>query len=61
MYKIINTTDKKFIGREIKFDTQKIMLGDFIFIIEKIQYLQTGEIELSNPNYIIKIKQVNNL
>lgn len=59
MHKIINTTDGKYVGREIDINTQEIRLdSDFIFKIEKITY-NKDSIQLSNNNYVVDVVLIN--
>lgn len=61
MYKIINTTDGKFIGREFEYDvvtTTSISLNDYFMSIEKIIPMGGNRIRVANSSYIIDAEQV---
>ena len=60
MYKIIKTTDNRFIGKEVNMDKSRIYFDDFIFDILKVTYKE-GTIELSNFDYVIEVKLISEL
>ena len=53
MYKILNTTDGRFVGQDIDDTSQLIHLGDYDFIPDKRRETDDGTVLLSNSNYVI--------
>jgi len=62
MYKIVKTTDNKYIGRVVDIDSPKIYFNedDFIFEILKVTY-KKDTIELSNFEYAIEVKLISEI
>ena len=57
MYRIIESTDNRFIGNEIVISKQHIELGDFVFNI--VDRLYIGDIVIvSNANYVLILKEI---
>lgn len=57
MYRIIESTDNRFIGNEIDISKQHIELGDFVFNI--VDRLYIGDIVMvSNANYVLILKEI---
>ncbi len=57
MYRIIESTDNRFIGNEIDISKQHIELGDFVFNI--VDRLYIGDIVIvSNANYVLILKEI---
>ena len=57
MYRIIESTDNRFIGYVIDISKQHIELGDFVFSI--VDRLYIGDIVIvSNANYVLILKEI---
>lgn len=61
MYKIVNTTDGKFVGREFEYEiskTENLIFGDYRISIEKLLILKDGKIRLINSSYVIDAEYI---
>ena len=58
MYKIISTTDKKFVGSEIDISPSKIILPDGGEFIPEVRIPTSNGFTLKNSNYIIVVEEV---
>jgi hypothetical protein len=62
MYRIVETTDGRFVGREIDvaLSTKSIFLDDFEFEIVELS-CSGGKVKLTSSNYIVKAVEVENV
>jgi len=57
MYKITESTDKKFVGKEVELTSPPLMLGTHPFRYEKV--VVSGEdLIVSNSNYVIYLTKI---